>query len=107
MSDHETIIPLTVDGALTALRDTLEHDRPDPSAFARVEDPLRVLCSRAHEEGITPEHLIVRLKQALDVVPGFDGRLPETQEKDMRERIVSRAIDMYFSGPEEVRGDPA
>jgi hypothetical protein len=93
--DRAVTVPHTVEGALVALRDTLEHE--SPIELGRVADPLRILCVRARDEGVTPERLLVRLKETLDGVPGLGRRAPDGFEAGARERIVSYAIAEYFS----------
>lgn len=94
MSNRAVSIPRTVDGALLTLRDTLA----DELRFADIEVPLRTLCSCARDEGVAPEHLLVRLTQTLADVPRCDDRRqPHNESKCIRDRIVSFTIDAYFS----------
>ena len=89
----------TVDEALVILRDALERDGHNGGDGGDVE-PFRVslqslsLC--AQQEQMTPERLLVRLKETLASVPVFDDRARETRD-ELRSRIVSLVIDEYYT----------
>lgn len=95
-TDRESLIPRTSDDALLALRQALEENTRDAVGLSRVREPLRLLCRCAKREGVEPEHLLIRLKHTMDDVPGLKARTLEEQS-DLRVRIVSFAIDAYFS----------
>jgi hypothetical protein len=85
-----------VDDAFAALKDALQHTVRETSGISSIRAPIDRLCRCAHDEGIAPERLLIRLKQTIDSLPDIDHRhIPETSE--MRVRIVSLAIDAYFS----------
>jgi hypothetical protein len=87
--------PRDTEAALHALRDamrTIVHDGPDGDGLGRL---VAAYCERARGERLTPEHMLIRLKRALDEMPFPTGHNPMARE-EARAHIVTLAINAYY-----------
>jgi hypothetical protein len=100
-------VPITVDGALAVFRDQLGHlDITADGAGAgqpQLRATLRTACDCARREGVPPEALLVRLKEAMSTTARLDRQLPE-RDAELRASLVSFAILEYYSD-EKVIGE--
>jgi len=58
---------------------------------------IHTLAEAAHVHRLTPERLLVIIKQQLMTEPSFNA-LSHDDRDDVRTEIVSRAIEEYFGG---------
>jgi hypothetical protein len=63
---------------------------------AQLRAAVRSVCALAREANLPPERLLVRLKGTLDTLPTAIFA-DDYENSDLREHVVSMAIDAYFS----------
>jgi hypothetical protein len=96
MAAPEQNPPRDSDEALLVFRAALEQHRGDGSDIDHLRDPLRQFCAHAVREQMSPEQVLIRVKQALDGLATFDAAHP-TERQSIRTRIVSLAILTYYA----------
>jgi hypothetical protein len=87
--------PRDTEAALHALRDamrTIVHEGPEADGLARL---VAAYCERARAESLTPEHMLIRLKRALDETPFPSGHNSMARE-EARAHVVTLAINAYY-----------
>jgi len=61
-----------------------------------LNEPLRLLCAAAREKSLHAESVVIELKRAIDGSPLYDGQSLD-KRAELRSRIISRAIQIYYS----------
>ena len=88
-------VSLDTEGALAALASAIKQSRADGSNHGSLQSHVLDYCAHARQEGVTPEHMIVRLKHTLDGSLSISVENPTAQE-GMRKSIISMAINAYY-----------
>ena len=86
--------------ALLAVREAVQLYGHEPRDFGPIRSSVRVLCGVARRDDIPPEQLLIELKHTLAGLPEFDGltsAVPTPMREEIRSRVVSCAIQSYFS----------
>ena len=86
--------------ALVAVRDAVQLYGHEPLDFGPIRTSVRVLCGIARRDDIPPEQLVIELKHTLAGLPEFDALtsdVPTPMREEIRSRVVSCAIQSYFS----------
>jgi len=87
----------TVEAAVRTFGIALREQPVDTSTATRLRKPIAALCRVALEHGLNPEQLIVAMKHEMeDGAPWWGDQSPESHGRT-RARIVSLAIELYFS----------
>ena len=86
-----------VEEALTALRVAIVKPDGDGSDIEYLHMLILEYCMHARTEGLAPERMLVRFKQALDGPLAMVADTPVTRET-MRTHLVNMAIDAYYDG---------
>jgi hypothetical protein len=74
----------------------LEQHGQDGPGLEHLRQPLRDFCSHARRADMAPEHMLIRLKHALNGLPAL--HVDDPAEYDVRRaRIISFAITSYYS----------
>ena len=87
-------VSLGTDEALTALASVIRQAGADGSKRVGLQIHVLDYCARARREGVTPEQMIVRLKQTLDGALSITIDDPTAHET--RTNIISLAINAYY-----------
>ena len=85
--------------ALCVFRDAVQRHRDADPGIDDLQSPLRVFCAEARRERMPPEQVLIRVKDALDGLSGFDDR--PTDKQSARTRIISLAIETYYLDRED------
>lgn len=85
-----------IDGALTAVRDAMEHYAMEGEELDTLRTPVRLFCELARRERVPPERMLVRLKQAIAEIPTI-GTLAPDHRDHVRSCVVQLAIKAYYS----------
>ena len=87
--------PRDTEEALNALRAAMRkivHDGPASDGLGRL---VIAYCEQARLENLTPEHMLIRLKRALDEAPYPIDQSPTARE-EARAHVVTLAINAYY-----------
>ena len=91
--------PRTLEAALGALDGAIRRQRHDGSHDGSDDESLRTLivayCQHARDAHLTPERMLIRLKNALDetLVVATDDPIAR---QAMRTHVIQLAIDSYY-----------
>lgn len=88
--------PASIADALRAVRGEIQRHSREGFASEPVRASVRLLCVFARQDGLSPEQLLVDLKQTLAGLPEYEALTPAERE-NLRTRLVSYAIRSYFS----------
>ena len=86
-----------VEAAVRAFGVALRDTPVDPATALRLHTPISAVCRVAHEHGLPAEQVIIALKHEMeDGAPWWGEQSPELHGRT-RARIVTLAIELYFS----------
>lgn len=85
-----------LDGAFDVCRTMLQEEIHAGRNLEALREPLRALSSCAREERIPPERVLVKIKELLHDVTGYDT-MPLQARDTVRERLVQMVIAAYYS----------
>ena len=89
----------TMTQALLRVRTALPPASNDRAALDHLRAQLRYMCAVARQDRVTPERMLIQLKQVIAEASPTDFEAID-QQADLRSRLISFAITAYFSDVE-------
>ena len=84
---------------LEPLRKAIQARRQSPAlGDEALHLALRAVAAEARERSLRPEELIVTLKRVMDEPPASRSNSSSSEERHLREWIVTTCIHAYFEG---------